>query len=201
MARLNRVEMWAMQFPLRRTAQKYLELPTFESMLARDGVDLVGSRILEVGCGSGFGLALLEKRFRPSRLVGFDLMPEQIAIARARDLGHAELRVGDVCAIDDADGSYDAVFVFGILHHVPAWRDALREIGRVLRPGGVLLIEELEERFVSFSDRYLMTSHPVEARFSWPMFREGLRDAGFDVVRERSLFLPGARSFLARRRG
>jgi SAM-dependent methyltransferase len=200
MARLNDRELRAMQRPTRRFVQRHVEMRTFLSMLRRHDVDLRGTRILDAGCGSGFGLALIGEKLSPSRLVGFDLMPEQIAYAEARNVPGAEVRVGDITKIDEPEGSFDAVFVFGILHHVPPWRDALRDIGRVLVPGGVLCVEELHGRAVDFEDGFLGMSHPKEARFDWPTFREGLRDAGFTILDERALLFSAARSFLARKR-
>jgi ubiquinone/menaquinone biosynthesis C-methylase UbiE len=126
-------------------------------------------------------------------------MPEQIERAKARGIPGAELRVGDVTRIDEGGASFDAVFVFGILHHVPAWRSGLRELARVLAPGGVLLIEELSGPFVDFEDRFLGMSHPKDARFGWADFRAGMRDAGLRILGERALLFDAARSFLARR--
>jgi 2-polyprenyl-3-methyl-5-hydroxy-6-metoxy-1,4-benzoquinol methylase len=47
----------------------------------RAGRDLTGKRLLDAGCGNGLGLELIAEAFRPSRLVGFDLMPAQISRA------------------------------------------------------------------------------------------------------------------------
>lgn len=199
MARLNAVEFAAMQSPLRKLVQRHWELPTFVRALRRAGVDLHGKRILEAGCGSGFGLMLLNAQFRPSRLVGFDLMPEQIERTRARGLPDAEIRVGDITRIEEPDASFDAVFVFGILHHVPAWREALSELARVLAPSGVLCVEEIHGRGAWLEDRFLGTSHPREAAFDWPTFRAALSDAGLKIVGERKLAWEFARSFVALR--
>jgi len=199
MARLNEVELAAMQTRTRRFLQRRWELPTFVSMLELAAIDLRGKRILDAGCGSGYSTELLRDRFAPSRLVGFDLMEEQIELARARIVDSAELRVGDITRIDEKDASFDAVFVFGILHHVPQWRVALEEIARVLVPSGVLLVEEIHGRGVDFEDRFMGTEHPKEARFDWPTFRSGMRNAGFTVLRERRLAFKFARSFLARK--
>ena len=53
------------------------------------------------------------------------------------------LFVGDAERIDVPDASFDAVVDYGILHHVPDWRRALREIARVLKPGGMFYFEDI----------------------------------------------------------
>ena len=171
----------------------------FVSLLSDAGIDLRGKRVLEIGCGSGYGLALLRERLAPSRLVGFDLMPEQIELAKRRAIRGAELSVGDVTRVEQPDASFDAVFDFGILHHVSEWRAALRELARVLAPGGVLCVEELSGRFIDFSDRFLFTEHPRDVRLRWGDLRSALAEAGFEILGERRLALGLARSFLARK--
>jgi ubiquinone/menaquinone biosynthesis C-methylase UbiE len=200
MTRLNHRELAMMDSPLRRLSQRLVELRVFQRLLRRARVDLTGAAILDAGCGNGHGLELLAKTFAPRRLVGIDLMPEQIERARRRGVA-ADIRVGDITKLDEPDAGFDAVFVFGILHHVPAWRDAMRELARVLRPGGVLLIEELHGRYIELQDRYLGTSHPAAARFDWATFRAGLGAAGFEIVGETSLMFSAVRSFAAIRAG
>lgn len=197
MARLNDRELRAMQAPSRRLVQRHVEMRTFLSMLRARGIELRGKRILDAGCGSGFGLALIAEHLAPSRLCGFDLMPEQVELAERRAVPGASVRVGDITKIAEPDASFDAVFVFGILHHVPEWRDALGEIARVLSPGGVLLVEELHGRAVDFEDGVLGMEHPKGARFDWPTFRMGLGAAGLSILEERALLFSAARSFLA----
>ncbi|HEU0036109.1 MAG TPA: class I SAM-dependent methyltransferase [Kofleriaceae bacterium] len=196
MTTLNPVELAMMQSPVRAWSQRHLEMRLFRRLLRQAGRDLTGARLLDAGCGNGHGLQLIQETFQPRRLVGFDLMPAQIERAQQRGLA-AEIRVGDITQIDEPDGSFDGVFVFGILHHVPAWRQALRELARVLVPGGVLLVEELHGRYIAIQDRVLRTSHPKQARFDWPQFREGLADAGFTVRADASLGF--VRSFCATR--
>jgi SAM-dependent methyltransferase len=50
---------------------------------------------------------------------------------------------GDVCDIELTSGGVDSVVDFGIIHHVPDWQESIGEIARVLRPGGLLLFEEI----------------------------------------------------------
>jgi ubiquinone/menaquinone biosynthesis C-methylase UbiE len=194
MSRLNLRELSMMDSPMRRWSQRLVELRVFQHLLHRAGIDLAGASILDAGCGNGHGLELLDRTFQPRRLVGIDLMPEQIARAQRRNLD-AEIRVGDITSIDEPDASFDAVFVFGILHHVPAWRQAMAELARVLVPGGVLLIEELHGATATWSDRLLGTSHPAGARFDWPTFRAGLGAAGFQIVGETGLVFHAVRAF------
>ena len=194
MTMLNARELAMMDSPIRRLSQRLVEFRTFRRLLARAGVDLTGAEaILDAGCGNGNGLALIADAFHPRRLVGFDLMPEQVDRARRRI--DAELAVGDITHIDHPDRTFDAVFVFAILHHVPGWRTALRELARVLKPGGALCVEELHGGFIRWQDRLIGTEHPREAAFDWPTFRDGLADAGLTIRAETGL--PFVRAFVA----
>ena len=196
MARLNPRELAMMDSPMRRFSQRAIELRAFERLLRRANIDLDGARLLDAGCGNGYGLELLGQTFRPRRLVGFDLMPEQVARARSRGLA-AKIEVGDITNIPEPDGSFDGVFVFGILHHVPRWREALVELARVLRPGGVLLVEEIHGTAVRIEDKLLGTSHPREAAFDWFAFRGAIAHAGLAIAAETSLLCNAVRSFAA----
>ena len=115
-------------------------------------------RLLEVGCGRGVGLTELARRCRPSRLVGIDIAPDLIALARAR-LDHfgvsAELHVGDVRQLPFADGDFDVVIDFGTCYHIDQPAAALREIARVLDAGGV---------FIHESPLAQLIAHPLRTR-------------------------------------
>ena len=82
------------------------------------------------------------------------------------------------------DSKFDIVFVFTVLHHVEGWRDALKEINRVLKPKGLLLINEINERSLNWFERYLKVKHPRKAHFTWRTFTQGLYDADFLILRE-----------------
>jgi SAM-dependent methyltransferase len=108
-----------------------------------------GARILEVGCGPGHLSVRLTRR--PDRVVtGLDLDPAMVDRARTRaatsvDAGTpgTAFVVGDVAALPFEDGVFDLVVSTFSLHH---WSDAaggIREIGRVLRPGGRAIIWDL----------------------------------------------------------
>lgn len=94
------------------------------------------ARVLEVGCGTG----LILQRIAPvaSEARGIDLSPGMLAAARGRGLNVAE---GSATALPFADASFDVVYSFKVLAHVPDIGLALREVSRVLRPGGTSILE------------------------------------------------------------
>jgi SAM-dependent methyltransferase len=107
-----------------------------------DGLEPDGKRVLEIGLGQGADAEGLIRR--GAVWSGVDLTSESVERVRTRltlrDLPFADLRQGSVLDLPFADNSFDMVFSHGVLHHVPEIRQAEREIHRVLRPGGELVI-------------------------------------------------------------
>jgi len=94
-------------------------------------VDLDGTeRVLEVGCGNGPYLERVEG-------IGLDRSPGMLDVARART--GAPVVCGDAQAIPFADASFDVVLAPHMLYHVPDRAAAVRELRRVLRPGGTCI--------------------------------------------------------------
>lgn len=137
----------------RDDTQESVEVPLLLAML-----DLPRyQRVLEVGCGGGSSLTAMARGCAPSRLVGLDIDERLLALAKERlaQAGvHAELVHGDVRRLPFADASFDLVFDFGTSYHIARPREGLREIARVLRPGGRCVVES---RFNQW------TSHPWRA--------------------------------------
>lgn len=102
--------------------------------------DIAGRRILDVGCGSGlYAEELVE---RGAEVIGFDASTRLIDHARKRIGIHADLRVHDLRDPLDwlSDGSIDDAVMALVLHHLEDPVFALREVHRVLRPGGRLIV-------------------------------------------------------------
>lgn len=141
-----------------------------------------GARILEVGCGRGVALPPLAGLCVPRRLTGLDVDPAVLAAARQRLERRgidAELVHGDVRAMPFPDASFDLVVDFGTCWHVADAERALREIERVLAPGG---------RFVHETVVSQRLAHPVRSR------RGGLPwSAAPRLERERSAILWASR--------
>lgn len=92
-------------------------------------------RLLVVGCGSGEEAAVLSAALG-AETTGIDLVDNFAPVAAAR----VTLRRGDATSLDFADGSFDGVYSFHALEHIPDFRKALREMWRVLSPGGIYCI-------------------------------------------------------------
>jgi SAM-dependent methyltransferase len=105
--------------------------------LAADFANAGGLRVLEVGCGLGTDGA----RFAAAGAdyTGVDLTEAAVALARRRfelfDLP-GNFQTADAENLDFPDASFDLVYSHGVLHHTPDTAKAVREIHRVLRPGG-----------------------------------------------------------------
>lgn len=98
------------------------------------------ARILDLGCGVGHLLGWLARR-APARYDGLDLSPASARAARAATRGPG-IVVGDAAHLPFRDAVYDHVVCNGSAHHLPDLGAALREIRRVLRPGGQLVLHE-----------------------------------------------------------
>lgn len=100
-----------------------------------------GQRLLEVGCG--LGTDLIQFARHGAKVTGLDLTPRHLELAQRRFEVFGmpgEFVLGDAEALPFADGSFDAAYSFGVLHHTPGTQAAIDEIHRVLRPGGSAII-------------------------------------------------------------
>jgi SAM-dependent methyltransferase len=166
---MNRAETLLVNSPPRRWLQRFYETP----VLARLGGRVPGGRVAEIGCGSGYGTRLILDKFGAATVDAVDLDPAQIERAR-RGLGERDGRVrfavGDAtdlrAAFGAEDGFYDAVFDFGIIHHIPAWRDAIAEVARALKPGGRFVFEEVTATALARPSYRALFDHPAEDRFT-----------------------------------
>jgi SAM-dependent methyltransferase len=135
--------------------------------------------LLDAGCGTGGNLAHLPASHRGAR-VGLDRAPEALGHARRRGL--PALVRGEVSQLPFAPASFDAAMSVSVLYHrwVPDPVAALRELHRVLRPGGLLFVDV--PAFAS-----LWSEHDVAVmtarRFTAPELRRLLAESGFEVLR------------------
>ena len=178
---MNKIEYWAMNNPVRGFIQRHYEAPRLKR-LSTGKTD----NVLEIGCGQGAGARIIYDLFSPKQYYGVDLDPRMIRRAkrRAGDLPNAKFIQGDVSSLDFPDANFDLIIDFGIIHHVPNWRDALAEVRRTLRLHGEFLFEDLSvetwERGIGIPFKR-MSDHPYEQMFRKQEFVDELEALGFDV--------------------
>ncbi|OXY92096.1 class I SAM-dependent methyltransferase [Streptomyces diastatochromogenes] len=115
--------------------------PAYAAAVANLGLR-PGDRVLDAGCGTGRALTPLRAAVGPSGVVaGIDLTPAMLqAAARAGRDRAGRLLLADVAALPLRSASMDAVFAAGLIAHLPKPSENLRELVRVVRPGGMLAL-------------------------------------------------------------
>lgn len=139
-----------------------------------------------MGCGSGFGTKLIKKHFRPKHIDAIDLDPKmiEIAVKIAENDQFISYRVGDAAKLDFPNNYFDAIFDFGIIHHIPNWQDCIHELYRVMKPGGHLIVEDLSiETFSTLFGKLLrrILVHPYKEMFKKNEFISQLKESGFHI--------------------
>ncbi len=173
---------------LRKFFQRHYEFRTFKGFLKGQGIKLAGKVVLDAGCGTGYSSQFIMEEIKPGRLVAFDILPGEISAAKKRGLA-VDFFVGDATRLALKDGIFDAVFVFAVLHHIVKWRDAARELGRLLRPGGILLIEEPDRSAMRREERWFRLAHAPESGFMWAELIAELGKSGLRLLARRRLYL------------
>jgi len=133
-----------------------------------------GQSLLDVGCGPGTITLDLAARVAPGAVVGIDRADEVIAQAEAtraeRACDNVRFAVGDVYALDFDDASFDVVHAHQVLQHLREPVAALRELRRVLRPGGTLAARDSDYAAFVWApgdpllDRWNELYHSITAR-------------------------------------
>ena len=119
--------------------------------------DFASKRLLEVGCG--MGTDLLQFARGSAKVTGVDLTPRSIEISRQHLAVYGEqgeFAVTDGENLPFADESFDVVYSNGVLHHTPDTAGAVREIYRVLRPGGLARVMLYHRRSLHYWSQIIL---------------------------------------------
>ena len=192
---LNRLEFFLMNNPLRGLLQEKVEIPRMKNF-----VDVpMNSKVLEIGCGVGRGIQLIQKQLLLNEVTGVDLDPKMIELANQKNYGgKVDLLVADVTSLPLSDNSFEAVFDFGIIHHVPDWKKAIEQIVRVTRPGGLLVLEDLSiETFGSPIGKIArkILAHPYDQMYTQVQFVSYLKQMGTIILAEKTFTNLGLLSY------
>lgn len=148
-----------------------------ERNLGQRAVHAEPPAVLDAGCGTGGFIRRLGAAHPDWRLSGLDVMPIACAAARARCRPEVEIREGSVTALPYDDGTFDAVTSADVLYQLDRPALALAEFYRVLRPGGVVVLNLPAYRWLwSYHDEAVHSRH----RFVRREVNALLAEAGFD---------------------
>ena len=177
MAQMSPLERWMVNSPFRAWLQRG-EISSFMRWASLDSA----SSVLDMGCGRGISTSLILKRVTPLYLAAFDFDSDMVDSARRRLArrgadGGVDLRVADATKMPYESGRFDAAFESGVVHHVPDWQAALREVARVLKPGGRFCFAE-PSRGRLRGGLYRILPHAVESMFDEDEWCTALHDAG-----------------------
>ena len=145
-----------------------------------------GETVLEVGPGTGYYTLPVARSLLPGGTLHIlDLQPKMVdhtlTLARRHEIDNIEGRAGDAQRLPYADKSFDAAFLVTTLGEIPDQRQALRELRRVTRPNGRLVVGELA------GDPHMVTSGALQERAAaagWHWVRRiGPRIGYFGVLR------------------
>ena len=168
--------------------------PYFEDLLVKrarhgpwfaEALDYAGARgldVLDVGCGQGIDVA--NYALSGARATGVDLTPRHVELAgrHAEALGlEATIVRGDAESLPFDDASFDRVSSNGVLHHTPDMPAALREIRRVLRPGGLATVIVYNRRSLHYWVEQVLHQGLIRGGLRREGSMEGVLSAGVEL--------------------
>jgi 2-polyprenyl-3-methyl-5-hydroxy-6-metoxy-1,4-benzoquinol methylase len=136
----------------------------------------LGMTVLDCGCGSGAITVGLATVVAPGLVTGIDISDMEIERARTRAakaaIPNIQFEVGDLYQLRFPDGAFDAVFAHNVLEHLRDPAQGLHEMQRVLKPGGVIGLRDID-----FGGHLLATEDPAVLRYH-AVFEADLRGTG-----------------------
>ena len=168
------------------------DLPAYTAAIAQARIPQHGV-VIDVGCGTGRALPALRQAVGPhGTLIAVDLTPEMLRHARTKGrTAHAALILADARHLPFASASADAVFAAGLVMHLPDTEAGLRQLARITRPGGLLILFHPSGRAIpSRSSRPHSRTRRATRRRPAPALDPEYRMAP-DHLRRRGIPLPG----------
>ncbi len=137
------------------------------------------SKILDLGCAAGWNMSRFRQYGRFP--MGIDVVPERVALAAH----HGPVAIASGLSLPFAAETFDIIYIQHVLHHIGDVSQALGELRRCLKPGGVLfLVETTEDNPIIRWGRRLYPKwlgDEINAPFYFAELKERLRQEGFQV--------------------
>jgi SAM-dependent methyltransferase len=167
------------------------DLPAYAAAVAQARIPRPGV-VIDVGCGTGRALPALRQAVGPDgTVIAVDLTPEMLRHARIKGrAAHATLVLADARQLPFARASADAVFAAGLIMHLPDTEAGLRQLARITRPGGLLILFHPSGR-AALAARHGRALEPGEPLAAAPLGRStqntGWRLTSYDDAESRFL--------------
>lgn len=180
--KLNKFEFFLINHPIRGLLQDKMEAKEFKKFSNSESF----KKVLEIGCGNGTGTKLIKKYFSPNKIFAIDLDEKMISLAKRNNSDiNIFFEIGDATVLKYNSNQFDAIFDFWIIHHIPNWKQCLKELKRVLKPGGQLFIDDLSiESFNLTTGKLWRKSldHPYKNMYTREEFINYLKNLGFRLI-------------------
>ena len=144
------------------------------------------ARVLDIGCGTGELLRRLRAKYPDAALAGLDPVPQMLAVAGDKLSGKEDLRIGYADALPWKAATFDVVVSCNMFHYITHPVEALREMARVVRPGGVIVLTDWCDDYLACRacNLYLrLTNRAFYKTYRQAECYELLQRAGFRDVR------------------
>lgn len=149
-----------------------------------------GKNVLQLGCGDGKVSRYLSQKLHCKSYTAVDKDPR--AIAKAEVTTHKDTKtifqVADALNLPFSAASFDAVIEIDFLHRIPTWKKALKEVRRVLRPGGRFLMKDYSiETFVLPGIGMALQNlfdRPFDAMYDQIELITHIRKNGFEITHQ-----------------
>lgn len=164
-------------------------------MSRQAGID-ANSKLLDVGCGSGTAAMWISREFG-CHVAGLDLSGVRIANAQASLTAESaevqartEFHKGSATDLPFEEGAFTHAWSQATIYHVPDKEAVLREVYRVLKPGGAFVFDDLtkpQPNVGEAAQKFVYERLLYDTDFSFESYQQSLRDAGFKIVEAHDL--------------
>ena len=151
--------------------------------------DKIQGRVLDVGCGDGFFTAQILQRFNLKNVYGLDISSKAVDLAR---LKHPEINFQQSALnhIPEETNSIDSITMIEVIEHLVDIEGTLKELFRVMKPGGILLITTTDFNWLKqviiaifFFEKYFYPTNPHIRFFKKSTLADILSKNGFSIIK------------------